>query len=285
MHYLHRYASTGNVSAVKAHLDAGADPNAYDESFDTPLQIAARKGHHEVVKTLLEKGANPNKRWNGLKSTPLISAVRRGRRDIVETLLKKGANPNLHLREYQPLDIAIRRGNAAMTKTLLNRGANPDIRNSYGESPMDYVSSSRSRSNVNILHALAAAGANPFTAPGVSAHAPRGRSHVPFIRETTTLLRLPEHVPYGNLPAAPDLDKENAITYEPIDGSKFYIKPRRNNTVKNVTHVYSRNTIQKLLNTTAKDPYTQRHFYAKNVYALREKKPGLLERLFGRQKR
>ena len=43
---------------VKKLLELGADIDAKDNRQETPLHLAARNGHFEVVKMLLENGAN-----------------------------------------------------------------------------------------------------------------------------------------------------------------------------------------------------------------------------------
>ena len=40
---IHEATKTGNIKAVKQHLDAGADVNAKDEDGDTPLDNAKYK--------------------------------------------------------------------------------------------------------------------------------------------------------------------------------------------------------------------------------------------------
>lgn len=53
-------AALGHSDVVKLLLDKGADANAKDENRETALIMAVSKGHFEVVKLLLEKGADVN---------------------------------------------------------------------------------------------------------------------------------------------------------------------------------------------------------------------------------
>ncbi|KAL5509633.1 hypothetical protein EMCRGX_G005033 [Ephydatia muelleri] len=59
----------------------------------SPLYTASGKGHLDVVKTLLEAGANINQ-VNKNGCSPLYTASRHGHLDVVKTLLEAGANIN-----------------------------------------------------------------------------------------------------------------------------------------------------------------------------------------------
>lgn len=57
---------------------------------NTPLAIAIMKGDTETVKKFVEYGADVNERSSGM--TPLMVAARYNRVDIIKFLLEKGAN-------------------------------------------------------------------------------------------------------------------------------------------------------------------------------------------------
>ncbi len=68
--------------------------NDIDNEGETALHYAVKSGTSDVVKTLLEAGAEVNVQSTEYKFTPLHHALIRRNNDIVASLLKHGANPN-----------------------------------------------------------------------------------------------------------------------------------------------------------------------------------------------
>lgn len=62
-----------------------------DLDGDTPLHFACRNGHVNVIKMLLERGADKNAQ-NGLRETPLSLAVVYRRKEVVKLLLEVGVD-------------------------------------------------------------------------------------------------------------------------------------------------------------------------------------------------
>jgi ankyrin repeat protein len=83
---LHDMAQKGDLSKAELLINHGADINAIEEEYQsTPLGMAARWGHGEMVSYLLAQGADFNKSgapW----STPMAWAQKRGHDDIIELL-------------------------------------------------------------------------------------------------------------------------------------------------------------------------------------------------------
>ncbi|MBI4511608.1 MAG: ankyrin repeat domain-containing protein, partial [Deltaproteobacteria bacterium] len=88
-----RDASTaGHNGAVRTLLALGVDPNApfYDKG---PLSAAAKRGHIQTVRLLLDGGADPDSRA-AFGTTALVYAASAGHLDVVRLLVVRGANLN-----------------------------------------------------------------------------------------------------------------------------------------------------------------------------------------------
>jgi ankyrin repeat protein len=70
------------------------DINVADNAGNTPLQIAALEGSAEIVAFLVSSGCEIDTK-NIDKDTPLIDAIENGHLDVVKILLDGGANPRL----------------------------------------------------------------------------------------------------------------------------------------------------------------------------------------------
>jgi ankyrin repeat protein len=112
-------------------LEKGADVKAHDGLGQTPLYAAAERGKADMVKLLLDKGADPNERLSGSRGdrTPLYAAATRTSDKSLETarlLLEHKADPNIVMKSGTVLDavekLSAQRG-AAMVKLLKEFGA------------------------------------------------------------------------------------------------------------------------------------------------------------------
>jgi ankyrin repeat protein len=61
----------------------------------TPLLFAAREGHADAAKALLDAGADVNQPRDGDRTTPLLMAAINGHFDLGKYFLERGADPNL----------------------------------------------------------------------------------------------------------------------------------------------------------------------------------------------
>src|SRR5688572_1265954 len=114
-------------------ISRGANVNAtIPEHGATPLDLAVEYRLLEVVRALLDKGANPNK--SAPRTTLLTSALTsRPNADIALLLIDRGADVNAVAdstggsRDVSPLYLAIQANQAAVVRALLAKGANPNV--------------------------------------------------------------------------------------------------------------------------------------------------------------
>merc|ERR1719394_1399936 len=84
---LYDVSKDGNCGRVRELLEAGADPDKYKDGYgDTAVNDAARNGHNEVVKTLIQAKCDINVK-NNSGSTALHNAARDGHNEVVKTLI------------------------------------------------------------------------------------------------------------------------------------------------------------------------------------------------------
>jgi len=98
-------AASGNIEAIKQHLEAGTDVNARElAGGGTPLLVAATFGRAEAARLLIEKGANVNATSND-GATALHGAAFFCHTEIVKLLLGNGAVVDAkNIRGETPLD-------------------------------------------------------------------------------------------------------------------------------------------------------------------------------------
>ncbi|MBC8141559.1 MAG: ankyrin repeat domain-containing protein [Armatimonadetes bacterium] len=126
---LYEAASMADVSLVRVLLDKGADIEK-KWTLGTPLHGAASTGSVEITRLLLARGAVADAE-DGFQGTPLVSAASEGHVDVMRLLLKAGADPNLRKSEYagNPLYYAVKNGETEAVELLLKAGADPKLQN------------------------------------------------------------------------------------------------------------------------------------------------------------
>lgn len=88
---LHNMAQKGFLDKASLLIKYGADANPVDEAYQsTPLGLAARWGHVEMVKYLLRQGADVYKA-GAVWSTPLAWAKKKGHVEVENILREAGA--------------------------------------------------------------------------------------------------------------------------------------------------------------------------------------------------
>jgi hypothetical protein len=110
----------GDAAAVKVLLDQGLAVDTKFRYDRTPLSFAADRGHVEVAKLLLERGANPKSADTFYGMTPLTAAASKGHTEIVRLLMAKGATF-----DAVSFLVTAREGNADIIGLALGQGTLP----------------------------------------------------------------------------------------------------------------------------------------------------------------
>ncbi|VDK17761.1 unnamed protein product [Anisakis simplex] len=102
---------------------------------ESPLTLAAYKGHLEIVKYLLEKGGDKERQEE--LHTALMEASMDGHYEVARLLLDHGAPVNLTSDSFEsPLTLAACGGHAKLVELLLDRGAEMEEPNDEGYTPL-----------------------------------------------------------------------------------------------------------------------------------------------------
>ena len=130
-------AADGDLQTVKACVARGANVNIRCGGGFAPLAVASQKGYLEIVKFLVEHGAEIDKCDNARHKTALLHAAFKGHADIVKYLVDKGAALNVQgINGWTPLHDAAWVGQVEIVKYLVDHKANLGILNNLGESPL-----------------------------------------------------------------------------------------------------------------------------------------------------
>jgi len=115
----------GRYEAVR-RLHDGADVNYYSSTKDaTPLLCACVFGRADVIRLLVEKGADANKAGYDNRLLPLdLVCSEGGRVDVVRLLLDNGADVTL---ATNALVQACVKGHVQVVRLLLEKGADPNL--------------------------------------------------------------------------------------------------------------------------------------------------------------
>jgi cytochrome c len=131
---IHDAATKGDVAAIAAALDAGADIDESDGQA-TPLYLAVRGGHAAAVQLLMERGADVNAAPT-LLGPALMPALAKRRVDLIKLLLDGGADPNSYRNREAALHIAVRSGCLDCVKALVEAGADVNAKTKDGKTPL-----------------------------------------------------------------------------------------------------------------------------------------------------
>ena len=136
-----------NAEVLKVLLDKGAELKGYRNNNLTPLLIAANLGADDVVRLLLERGADINE-TNGEGWQPEVRPLE--------------VHPDANS-QWSPLHAAVQGNHLETVKILIEKGAKLDVRDGRGCTPLAYA---ENEFYTEVAELLKKAGATPVDPKG-----------------------------------------------------------------------------------------------------------------------
>jgi hypothetical protein len=123
-----------HIKTTEFLLESGADPNLCPKRGTSALQMAARAGDLEIVRSLVSYGANVN-RQDSAGDTPLIIAARWDLFDVARCLVENGANMDIRNdKGGTAILVAARHDCVDVVELLARKGADLRVQDKKGQS-------------------------------------------------------------------------------------------------------------------------------------------------------
>ena len=157
---LHEAAAIGDTARVRAALEQHPEQlDTYSPEGFAPLALAAHFGHLEVMRLLLDRGADVNRvATHRLAVTPLHAALFGRQVEAARLLVERGADVTLarggsgwKRAGWTPLHYAAGMGFSTLVQPLLEGGADPSRADEEGKTPLDVAIDANHHDIANVL--------------------------------------------------------------------------------------------------------------------------------------
>ena len=130
-----------DAARVKELIRQGVNVSELDANGDAPLVMAAYEGLTEIVRLLLEAGADVTAVDPGMKATALHAAAYAGRTEAAKLLIqyKIEIDKQGPYNGYTALHDAIWQGHAETARVIVEAGANLTRKNHQGQTPLEFA--------------------------------------------------------------------------------------------------------------------------------------------------
>jgi ankyrin repeat protein len=142
-----------DAARVKELIRQGVNVSELDANGDALLVIAAYEGLTEIVRLLLEAGADVTAVDPGMKATALHAAAYAGRMEAAKLLIeyKVEIDKQGPYNGYTALHDAIWQGHVETVRVIIEAGANLTLKNNLGQTPLEFARSKGHQELVALL--------------------------------------------------------------------------------------------------------------------------------------
>lgn len=146
----------GDTALCDWFLKQGFDVNKNEEEESMSLLYKAigttTANQMEMVRFLVEHGANVNRPAGSFGEPPLVQAALHGKREIVAFLLERGADPNLpSIHKAYALNYSSRRGDVENVEALVHAGAKINSVDFEKMTPIEWAIQNKDKDMVQLL--------------------------------------------------------------------------------------------------------------------------------------
>lgn len=185
-------AGDGDIPGLGRSIDGGVDINTRDRFGRTALMEAVRNGYGEVVRFLIQKGADPEI-FNSEGDNALLIAAGKGSDELARVLVDAGAGIDAANRYgYTPLMLAVQRDDLALVEFFLGHGCDVARENVEGQNALHIA---RVKGYEDIVQRLLATGKVALVSPKQ-----KEDSLAAVVAKLKTAKELNENAPFGKWP-------------------------------------------------------------------------------------
>lgn len=161
---LHAAAASGHLNIVDLLLGEKFDVDSTDYEDKTPLCLAATSGHVDIVKCLIDAGAEATHRDSAiLRDIISVSQISAAHCEIIRMLLEKGADPNEQDDDGRTsLHMAVYAGNIPAVRLLVEYKADPSRQDEEATTALHLAAARGGNNSVDVARVLVKAGSDIY---------------------------------------------------------------------------------------------------------------------------